>query len=407
MEHFKEYLLYQPFLVRTDNNPLTYIMTTPNLDATGHWWVGALARFNFQLEYQKGWDNTVADALSQITTCLSPKAVQSILDGVTLGMVHRAEGHDPSVVEGDHHIEKEVHVTAGWVQVEMHMTNWAAAQKEDLVLNAMLNWLGTQKKTNLRTLLGEHASSKEGQRVWRNCQNFMTLQNALYLCSMPKGENEDLLLFMVPKAHQIATLNGCHWDAGHQGHDCTLSLLQECFWWPGMAKQMRQSIRACTCCLQYEGGFPKAPLCPIVATAPLDLLHVDFTSIETMLEPNQSPRVTNVLVFQDHFTKHVLAYVTPNQTAKTIAKFLYGGYISIFGAPARLLSDRGASFMSSMIEEMCKILGIKWLQTMPYHPQTNGLVERSHQMIIHMIRKLGWRQKSWLAISFGWNSAHL
>ena len=53
-EHFKECLLYQPFLVRTDNNPLTYIMTTPNLDATGHWWVGTLAKFNFQLEYQKG-----------------------------------------------------------------------------------------------------------------------------------------------------------------------------------------------------------------------------------------------------------------------------------------------------------------------------------------------------------------
>ena len=54
MECFKEYLLYQPFLVRTDNNPLTYIMTTPNLDATGHQWVGALVKFNFQLEYQKG-----------------------------------------------------------------------------------------------------------------------------------------------------------------------------------------------------------------------------------------------------------------------------------------------------------------------------------------------------------------
>ena len=46
-EHFKEYLLYQPFLVKTDNNLLTYIMTTPNLDATGHQWVGALAKFNF------------------------------------------------------------------------------------------------------------------------------------------------------------------------------------------------------------------------------------------------------------------------------------------------------------------------------------------------------------------------
>ena len=125
-----------------------------------------------------------------------------------------------------------------------------------------------------------------------------------------------------------------------------------------------------------------------MATAPLDLLQVDFTSIETTLEPNQSHRATNILVFQDHFMKHVLACMTPDQTAKTIAKFLYEGYISIFGAPARLLSDRCASFMSSIIEEMCKILGIKQLWAMPYHPQTNGLVERLHQMIMHMIGKL-------------------
>ena len=88
-EHFKEYLLYQPFLVRTDNNPLTYIMTTPNLDTTGHWWVGALAKFNFQLEYQKGQDNMMADMLSWITTCLSLEAMQSILDGVALGATQK------------------------------------------------------------------------------------------------------------------------------------------------------------------------------------------------------------------------------------------------------------------------------------------------------------------------------
>ena len=230
--------------------------------------------------------------------------------------------------------------------------------------------------------------------VWRNCQNFTTLQSTLYLCSNPKGENEDLLLFVVPKMHQTAALNRCHWDAGHQGCDHTLSILQEHFCWPGMAKQMRQVIKACKCCLQYEGGTPKAPLCPIVATTPLDLLHVDFTSIETILELNQLPRFTNVSVFQDHFTKHILAYVTPNQTAKTITKFLYGGYISIFGAPARLLSDIGTSFTSSIIEELCKILGIQQLQTTPYHPQTNGLVERSYQMIMCMIGKLGEDKKA-------------
>ena len=161
-----------------------------------------------------------------------------------------------------------------------------------------------------------------------------------------------------------------------------------------MAKQMRQVIKACRHCLQYEGGSPEAPLCPIVATTPLDLLHVNFTSMETMMELNQSPRVSTILVFQDHFTKHVLPYVTPNQTVKTITKFLYGGYISIFGAPARLLSDRGTSFTSNIIEELCKILGVQQLWTMPYHLQTNGLVERSHQTIMCMIGKLGEDKKA-------------
>ena len=137
-------------------------MTTTNLNATGHQWVGALARFNFQLEYQKGQDNTVADMLTQITTHLSLEAMQSILDGVTLGATHRAEGYDHAMVEGDNGLEKEVHVTTGQVLVEMHVADWAKTQREDPVLDAVLNWLEAQKKTDLKILLGEHAFSEEG-----------------------------------------------------------------------------------------------------------------------------------------------------------------------------------------------------------------------------------------------------
>ena len=63
-EHFKEYLAYAPFMVRTDNNPLIYVLMTPNLDATGHRWVRMLASFQFELEYQKSTDNRAVDALS-------------------------------------------------------------------------------------------------------------------------------------------------------------------------------------------------------------------------------------------------------------------------------------------------------------------------------------------------------
>ena len=65
----------------------------------------------------------MADVLSQITTHLSLGAMLSILDGVALGAVHRAEVYDPAMVEGDHDIEKEVCVAAGQVLVEMHMTD--------------------------------------------------------------------------------------------------------------------------------------------------------------------------------------------------------------------------------------------------------------------------------------------
>ena len=94
-EHFKEYLLYQPFLVKTNNNPLTYIMSTPNLDATGLHWVSVLAKYDFCLEYQKGRDNDAADALSWVTTHLQPEAVQAILDGAAIGTSQQAERESP------------------------------------------------------------------------------------------------------------------------------------------------------------------------------------------------------------------------------------------------------------------------------------------------------------------------
>ena len=90
-EHFKEYLAYTPFVVRTDNNPLTYVLTTTNLDATGHRWVGALASFESTLEYQKGADKGAADALSRVPICHNRKMVCSVMEGAIVGTVDRSE----------------------------------------------------------------------------------------------------------------------------------------------------------------------------------------------------------------------------------------------------------------------------------------------------------------------------
>ena len=64
MEQFQEYLLWKPFIVKTDNNSLTYIITIPNLNTTQQHWVESLVGFTFSIEYQKGGDNAATNALS-------------------------------------------------------------------------------------------------------------------------------------------------------------------------------------------------------------------------------------------------------------------------------------------------------------------------------------------------------
>ena len=119
-----------------------------------------------------------------------------------------------------------------------------------------------------------------------------------------------------------------------------------------MAAQMQKEISNCEQCIQHEVTCTKAPMWPIIVTAPLEVLHIDFTSIEMMMELDQPPNVVNILVFCDHFMKHIMAYMTLDQTAKTVAEFLWQGYILIFKAPGRLLSDWGANFESIINREL-------------------------------------------------------
>ena len=96
----------------------------------------------------------------------------------------------------------------------------------------------------------------------------------------------------------------------------------------------------------------------------------------------------NVLIMQDHFSKHVVAYVVKDQKARNAAETLRSGYFGLFGAPAYLLSDKGKSFTVMVVEDLFKLYGVKKLKTSSYHAQTNGQVEHMNQTLIHLIGKL-------------------
>ena len=163
-EHFQEYLLWKSFLVRTDNNLLTYIMTTPNLDGTWHWWVESLARFTFNIEYQKEWDNVATDSLSKVTSKLDAENMKPILDGVTMGMTERADTQELAVAEADEEIHKPVQETVILARatqscINLHVTAWVNAQQKDPILETTIEWISNWKN----------------YRIWKSCWEMMQI----------------------------------------------------------------------------------------------------------------------------------------------------------------------------------------------------------------------------------------
>ena len=244
-----------------------------------------------------------------------------------------------------------------------------------------------KRDTLLCELLGWHMEGKG--RVLFKVQNSLILdKDLLYLNVTPKGEAKGMATFVVPTDQCRVTLNGVHRDAGHQGQARTLALTQERFWWLTLVEDCKAMIRGCQHCCAFEGAIPKAPLCSIRVYMPLELVHMDFTSIETDMELNKPPGVKNVLVITDHFTRYAMAFITKDQTAKTVARALYEQFITIFGVPEKLLSDRGVNFTSRLVEELCSMFGIQKCRTTSYHAQCNGQVEHFHQMLFCMLGKL-------------------
>ena len=402
-EQFHEYLSpygknRNEFVVRTDNNPLTYIFSSANLDAAGQRWVARLASYNFSLEHQKGRDNTVADFLSQMNERLPEEEVQEYLNKILYPWVkavlnnaitpiqERAEeGVWPSSDCQDVCQKETVGARLARLATT-NVTDWKQERKEDPVLYQVVKHLRVPRemfKAALHKVLDKKATA-----AYVKAKEQLLIKNGLLYRNTWQGLADEIVFqFIVPQRHRSAILDGCHREVAHQGQRHSTTLMQECFWWPGMTRDLRNRIKKCGRCRKYEAAPPIAPMKPLTCSGPGELLHVDFTSIEETVPLKEEPVIRNVLVLQDHFSKYVVAYVVKDQTAHTAAETLRNGYFG-FGVPAYLISDQGKAFTGHIITHLCDLYGVQKLRTSPYHAQTNGQVERMNQMIIHMIGKL-------------------
>ena len=252
-----------------------------------------------------------------------------------------------------------------------NITNWKLEQQEDPVLYQAVKHRKAPKETFREALL--KVTDRKAVSAYVKSKDQLIMKNGLLYRQSKLGQT--VLQFVVPQVHRNAALDGCHHEAAHQGQSRSLSLIQEQFWWPGMARDLRNCIRKCGQCKKFEATPPVAPLRPLTCSRLGELLHVDFTSIEETVPLHEEPVIRNVMVMQDHFSKYVVAYVVKDQMARTAAETLRNGYFGLFGASAYLVSDQGKAFTGHLITNHCELYGVQKLRMSPYHAQTNGQVE--------------------------------
>ena len=188
----------------------------------------------------------------------------------------------------------------------------------------------------------------------------------------------------VPEELQTPLLEDAHSGllAGHLAEKRVYDRLRRDYWWPGMRGEVRKHCRSCLTCATRKGTgrATHPPLQPIPVGGPFHTVGVDILKLPQTFDGNKY-----VVVFLDYLTKWVEAFPIQDQRAETVAKLLVEEVVCRYGAPERLLSDRGSNFMSDLMANVCCLLDIKKVNTSGYHPQTDGLVERFHQTLITML----------------------
>lgn len=369
-DKFHDYLYGNIFDVVTDNNPLTYILSKAKLDATSHRWVASLATYNFTLSYRPGKLNSDGDGLSRKPQVFT-EAVKAICEAVLVSVPLAACVSQDCIS----HTADEETITGE----NLNSINWQTEQSKDMALRRVVDLVRSDFRPRGKGLARESLSVQKYLREWSRLQ---LDGDILYRIASLDGHQVKQLV--LPESYHQLALKLVHDDTGHQGKEKTLWLAKQRFYWPGLENDVNQKVEYCGRCIRRKKPVrPAAELVPINTTRPMELVCIDFLTLE-----KSKGGYEHILVITDHFTRYSQAIPCRNQLAHTTAKALYENFILFYSFPEKLHSDQGRNFESKVIKELCKLANVQKTRTTPYHPMGNGSAERFNQTLLKMLGTL-------------------
>ena len=434
-DKFHDYLYGSHSVVVTDNNPLCYVLKNAKLDATSHRWLTSLSLYDFELRYKKGSSHIDADSLSRIPqrsgeedseyqksmekisfllekakvleedvekggdiSSVNCEGVQAILnahcvnyhvrcnqhtvngpkDSINCNQISDSDNFVPAVeqlVKDPSLISEDLFEPDFGELSAISQSDWRKFQLADRRLKVIIEKVEANER-----LVAAELEDHELKAFAREQSKLEMKGGVLYRKVENEGETFRWQL-VLPVSHRKEALKGVHEDLFHTHFDNAISQLRMRFFWPFMSRELEKKIKRCMRCIKRGAVQQKAPMNSIVTTFPLELLSIDYLTIDI------GGKKQSVLVVVDHFTKFGAAYCTKDQTAKTVVKTLWKEFFMVYGFPKKILSDQGRDFESEVVHELCKMAGIQKIRTTPYHPCSNP-VERWNRTLLNMLRSL-------------------
>jgi len=382
-EKFRDYLHYgPPFEVFTDNNPLTYVLTTAKLNATGLRWVAELSNFQFVIKYRPGSRNKDADYLSRNALQHYEQVNNSYreiitLDDINTVMINSIENESYSRIVDVKELEYKTNESLKLIPIAQLIKDQLSDENILPAYNAV--------KSKIRP------NKTEWSKLSKPCR--------LLLQQYPKLKIENEVLYRVtsndkqiilPSKHMNLVLNELHNKMAHLGSERVLDLARRRFYWPKMKTQIDYYIKNQCKCLMNKKPIreQRAPLVPIRSTYPFEIISIDFLHLD-----KAKGGYEYILVVCDHFTKFCQAYATKNKSAKSAADKIFNQFIFNYGFPTRIHHDKGGEFNNKLFQRLHELSGIKSSQTTPYHPMGDGQVERMNRTLLNMLKTLDYNQK--------------
>ena len=358
-DHFNDYLYYaSKFVVYTDNNPHTYVLSTAKVNVTGHRWIAELADFNFKIRYRPGTSIGDTDALSRLPLhyqelCskeTSTDTIDAIINGIKVGK----SGNSTWIAAVNANKNRTSYTASCDKVTSFSDTEIMDAQLQDPVISCVLKFKQQSQKPSADEIRIESTDVKILLRKWD--QLYLTKYGTL------QHRSVDLDQLVLPAKYRPLVLKELHNDMGHLGADIVFDLTRERFHWQRKHTQITEYVTKVCPFLKDRAPniHTRAPLQNITSYIPLELISINFLHLECSVGG-----YGYLLVIVDNFTRFVQAYPTRNKEAKTAAAKLFNDFFLRFGFSNKILHDQGKEFENKLFHQLEKLMGIKRLRITP------------------------------------------